>query len=260
MELKEKPVLRLISNAADTPAPGAAPDGVGLYHRRIKTYAERIRRSQDVNGIIRILELALQETSGLHRDESVRIARDEVERAERRIALLRDELEQARQLIRIDHLTGLLNRAGFDAAWEREAALAERHETSLGVALLDLDDFKQLNDVYGHQAGDAALAHLGTILKRALRPSDIVARFGGEEFVVLLPHATLHSAARAVERVQQQLATHVLVHQHRPLRFTFSAGVVERRVGESQTGVIARADRALYRAKHAGKHRVVQCA
>lgn len=259
MELKEKPVLRLITNAADEPPAGAA-DAVGHYHRRIQTYAERIRRSQDVDGIIRILELALSETAGLHRDHSVQIARDEVERAERRIELLRDELEEARRLVQIDHLTGMLNRAGFEAAWEREAALADRHETRLGIALLDLDNFKSLNDIHGHQAGDAALSHLAHILRRALRPSDIVARFGGEEFLVLLPFAHLQSAARAVERVQAHLATHVLVYQHRPLRFTFSAGVAERRVGESQAAVIARADRALYMAKHAGKQCVVQCA
>lgn len=261
MQVKDKTVLHLIQGSAEAaPAQETARDPLGGYQRRIKTYAERIRSSQDVEGIVRILELALNETAGLHRDQSVELAREEVQRAERRIAVLRDELEEARRLVQVDHLTGTLNRAGFENAYIREAALADRYETSVGVALIDLDNFKSLNDIHGHQAGDAALIHLACVLKRALRPSDSVARFGGEEFLLLLPHATVHSAARAVERVQAMLATHVLVYQHRPLRFTFSAGVAERKQGEAQAAVVARADRALYLAKNAGKHRVVQCA
>lgn len=262
MQVKEKPVLRLIKSEATDVAPPARPaeDPAALYYRRIKTYAERIRGSQDVDAVIRLLESALHETAGLHRDQTVQLAREEVERAERRIETLREELEQARRLIHVDHLTGALNRAGFDTIYAREASLADRHDVSFGVALLDVDNFKSLNDIHGHQAGDAALMHFARVLKLALRPSDVVVRFGGEEFLLLLPRATLERAARAVQRVQEKLATQVLVYQHRPLRFTFSAGVTERRPGEPQTEVIRRADRALYQAKNTGKQRVVSCA
>jgi diguanylate cyclase len=259
MELKDKPVLRLIqSKAADTaPRAPSRSDGSGVYYRRIKSYAERIRASEDVDTVIRLLESALSETAGLHRDQTVQLARDEVQRAERRIAALREELEQARRLIHIDHLTGALNRSGFDTLYAREAALADRHDLSFGIGLLDVDNFKNLNDVHGHQAGDAALVHLARVLKLALRPSDIVVRFGGEEFLVLLPRATLQRASRAVQRAQERLVTQVLVYNHRPLRFTFSAGVTERRPGELQADVIRRADHALYQAKKTGKQRVV---
>lgn len=262
MEVKEKPQLRLVKSASGEAAPRARPreDSTAIYYRRIKTYAERIRRSDDVDAIIRILENALHETAGLHNDRSVELAREEVERAEQRIDALREELEQARKLIHVDHLTGALNRAGFDSLYAREASLADRHEIPLGVALLDIDNFKALNDIHGHQAGDAALMHLARILKIALRPSDAVIRFGGEEFVILLPRASLDRASRAIERVQERLARQVLVYNHRPLRFTFSAGVTERRTGERQSAVIRRVDRGLYQAKHAGKQRVVACA
>lgn len=263
MQVKDKPALRLIKSAPPSPGAGAERPAEGtavLYYRRIKTYAERIRGSQDVDAVVQLLECALRETAGLHHDQTVQLAREEVERAERRIASLRDELEQARRLIHVDHLTGALNRAGFDAIYEREAALADRHEVPLGVALIDVDDFKALNDIHGHQAGDAALVHLARVLKLALRPSDAVVRFGGEEFLLLLPRATVDRAARAVRRVQEKLASQVLVYQHRPLRFTFSAGVTERKPGEGQSEIILRADRALYQAKHAGKRRVVPCA
>jgi diguanylate cyclase len=262
MQVKEKPVLRLIkSEAAEGTQPGRpADDSATLYYRRIKTYAERIRGSQDVDTVIRLLESALHETAGLHRDQTVQLAREEVERAERRIEMLRDELEQARRLIHIDHLTGALNRAGFDSVYAREASLADRHEVPFGVAILDVDNFKALNDIHGHQAGDAALMHLARVLKLALRPSDVVVRFGGEEFLLLLPRATIERAARVVQRAQDKLAAQVLVYQHRPVRFTFSAGVTERRPGEPQADVIRRADRALYQAKNAGKQRVIPCA
>jgi len=262
MEVREKPQLRLVKSASGEVEPRARnrEDRTAMYYRRIKSYAERIRRSGDVDAIIRILENALHETADLHHDHTVQLAREEVERAEQRIDALRNELEQARRLIHVDHLTGALNRAGFDSMYAREAALSDRHEIPLGVALLDVDNFKALNDIHGHQAGDAALMHLARVLKLALRPSDVVIRFGGEEFVILLPHASLDRATRAIERVQERLAQRVLVYNHRPLRFTFSAGVTERRVGEPQSAVVRRADRGLYQAKHAGKQRVVACA
>lgn len=262
MHVKDKPALRLITSQsidAVSPPAGAAEDRAGLYYRRMKSYAERIRGSNDVDSVVRLLERALHETARLHRDRSVQLAREEVERAQRRIAMLRDELEQARRLIHVDHLTGAMNRAGFDSIYTREAALADRHETPFGIALLDVDNFKTLNDIHGHQAGDAALVHLARILRLTLRPSDVVVRFGGEEFLLLLPRATTDRAARAVQRVQERLASDVLVYHHRRLRFTFSAGVTERRSGEDQAEVIRRADRALYRAKHSGKQRVVSC-
>ncbi len=263
MQVKDKPVLRLVKTAdpnASTAQTRGAEHAAAHYYRRIKNYAERIRQSDDVDAVIRLLETALLETAGLHRQQSVEFAREEVQRAERRIEALRKELEEARRLIHVDHLTGALNRAGFDNIYEREAALADRHEVPFGLALIDVDNFKMLNDVHGHQAGDAALMHLARIMKLALRPSDVVVRFGGEEFLILLPHATVQRAARAIERVQQQLAARILVYQHRPLRFTFSAGVTERRPGEPQAAVIQRADRALYLAKNTGKQRVVPCA
>lgn len=262
MHVKDKPVLRLVKSAAGASVPRPAPreDRAALYYRRIKSYAERIRSSEDVDTVIRLLESAMNETSGLYRDQTVQLAREEVQRAERRIELLRDELEQARRLIHVDPLTGALNRAGCEAMYAREAALADRHDVPLGVALLDVDNFKALNDIHGHQAGDAALVHLARVLKLALRPSDVVVRFGGEEFLLLLPRATMERAARAVRRAQERLAVEVLVYEHRPLRFTFSAGVTERRPGEGQAEVIGRADRALYHAKNTGKRRVVPCA
>jgi diguanylate cyclase len=232
-------------------------DKARAYYRQMKLYAQKIRRSDDIDTIIGILEEVLVDTHGLHHDRSLRLAREEVERAERKISALRDELEQTRRLVHVDHLTGAFNRAGLDRIFAREAAYADRHDTTLSVGLLDIDDFKVLNDVHGHQVGDKALVHLAQVMKQSLRPSDAVVRFGGEEFLLLLPHSALRDAEKAVQRVRRELDARCLVLRQRMVQFTFSAGGPVRRPREAQNAVIARADRGLYEAKRTGKHRVV---
>jgi diguanylate cyclase len=124
------------------------------------------------------------------------------------------------------------------------------------VALLDIDDFKALNDRYGHQTGDQALTHIANVIRETMRPSDIVMRYGGEEFLFLLPDASANQAVQALGRVQSGLKQKPLLYAGIPLCMTFSAGVTMRKHGESRDAVIARADAALYAAKRAGKHQI----
>ncbi|MBK9027529.1 MAG: GGDEF domain-containing protein [Propionivibrio sp.] len=107
--------------------------------------------------------------------------------AELRIAELEKELAEAREAASTDPLTGALNRRGFEQACQRELALARRSGLSFALAHLDIDDFKNLNDTLGHQVGDKALVHLVNLLRKSMRPSDVLCRFGGEEFVLMLP-------------------------------------------------------------------------
>ncbi len=239
-------------------AGGAAlPAGVSDYCKRIERYARQIRRTDNVNEIIGILDAALLETRALHASDEVRAAWEQVQRAEQKIELLKNELEQLRELVHADPLTGAFNRGGLDEAFAREAARADRRDSPLCVALLDLDDFKRLNDTRGHQAGDNALLHLVNVARETLRPNDIIARFGGEEFVILMPDTGMDSAMSVICRLQHNLATSCLLHTGRPLPITFSAGVTPRAPCEHQSTVISRADEALYEAKHAGKNRAV---
>jgi diguanylate cyclase len=257
---REKPILRLVKSTPRshvTPTPTAPADKARAYYRQMKLYAQKIRRSEDIDAIINILEEVLVETDGLRQDDTLRLAREEVERAERKINALRTELEETRRLVHVDHLTGALNRGGLDRVFAREAAYADRHATTLGVGLLDIDNFKVLNDVHGHQAGDMALVHLAQILRQALRPSDSVVRFGGEEFLLLLPHSALGEAEQALRRVREELGAREFLHGEHLLQFTFSAGVTVRRPKETKSAVIARADRGLYEAKRTGKHRII---
>lgn len=176
--------------------------------------------------------------------------------AEARVAKLEAALHEARSAALTDALTGALNRRGFDDAYQREVARTERSRSPLALALIDLDDFKRLNDTLGHQAGDDALVHLVASLRKSLRPSDVLSRFGGEEFVLMLPETPLAPAAAAIARFQRQLAAASLPGW--PTALTFSAGVVVRRPGETLEQALARADAATYAAKRAGKNCVIE--
>ncbi|MGE5622871.1 MAG: GGDEF domain-containing protein [Bacillota bacterium] len=185
------------------------------------------------------------------------LAHAETRAAQRRIAELEAELARMRELVYEDQLTGCLNRRGLVAVLERELARAERRQAPLCVALLDLDDFKKLNDTHGHCAGDAALVHLVRMAKAALRKTDVIGRFGGEEFMIVLPDTPLDDAMQALARVQSALRGQAFVHEEACVPVTFSAGVTLCRSGDDQAAPVARADAALYRAKSAGKNRVV---
>src|SRR6195952_665354 len=148
-----------------------------------------------------------------------------------------------------DPLTGLLNRRSFE---ERAAnlVLGQRY----GLVMADLDNFKTLNDVYGHSTGDRALRRFAQVLRSTTQPEDAVARIGGEEFVVLVPLAGTHDAAALAERIRVELAS---THHGAEPAFTVSLGVAEGTDADDLHSVIAAADRALFAAKAAGRDRVV---
>ncbi len=185
-------------------------------------------------------------------------AQKEVKEAEVRIKELEDKLTQMSELVREDQLTGSLNRRGMDDIFEREADRADRRGTALCIAMLDLDNFKKLNDTHGHAAGDEALIHVVRIVKQTLRSIDVIARYGGEEFLIVMPETSLEEAAKAMTRVQRELTTHFFTANDQRLFITFSAGVALRAPHEAQESVVKRADKAMYEAKKTGKNRVIE--
>ncbi len=175
--------------------------------------------------------------------------------AELRIAELEAALAEARNVACVDPLTGALNRRGFDKAYQRELARAQRTGIRFALAHIDLDDFKHLNDSLGHQTGDKALVHLVNLLHQSKRPSDVLCRFGGEEFVLMLPGAELEDAAAAIARFLRDFSAQAIPGTDTVM--TFSAGVVVQGLDESIEEAIQRADMATYAAKRAGKNCVV---
>jgi diguanylate cyclase (GGDEF)-like protein len=152
---------------------------------------------------------------------------------------------KARDFARADALTSLANRIAWEEALVREVVRAERDQTSLCVALLDLDNFKECNDTGGHQAGDRMLQRAASAWIPALRRTDLLARYGGDEFALILPNCDLPGAEEAVERLRQVM----------PKGQTFSAGVARWDGGEPAAELVVRADHELYAAKHAGRNR-----
>jgi diguanylate cyclase len=234
----------------------------GDFHEKIGGFSEQISRADNITTLNQVLEDVLRETRAIQtealksRDHMI-LARQEVLEAEQRIHSLEARLQHMSELVREDQLTGSLNRRGLDDVFERESARADRRGTPLCVALLDLDDFKRLNDTYGHQAGDRALKHLVNIVKDTLRTMDVIARFGGEEFLILLPETTVEAAAQTMTRLQRELTKHFFLADNDKVLITFSAGVALRLPNENQTDLVNRADRAMYEAKKTGKNRVV---
>jgi diguanylate cyclase len=232
------------------------------YNTRLTGYSKRIVTAKDLGELSDVVGALEHDTRAVQTD-LVRM-RDELERTraeaneqENRIRTLERELAETSALVREDTLTLALNRRGLDEALAVETARAERENRPLAVALLDVDNFKSLNDRLGHAAGDDALKHLTSVVRQAVRPTDSVARYGGEEFVVLLPNTTLDDAVEVMRRVQRDLTRRIFMHNNERLLITFSAGVTLRRAGEEGTHAMARADTAMLQAKRAGKNRVV---
>jgi diguanylate cyclase len=232
------------------------------YHARIGDYSERLASVQSAEQLHPILmglrdETAAVEAQALAARDQVSAARSELQEAQGRIDALEAKLEQMSELAREDPLTRSLNRRGMMEALGREMNRGQRYKIPLCIALLDIDNFKQLNDKLGHQAGDHALVHLVAVIKATLRQMDVIARFGGEEFLLLLPNTSLEDAMQAVTRIQRELTRSIFMHEHQRVLVTFSAGAALVASGESQDSLIQRVDAALYRAKREGKNRVV---
>ncbi len=231
------------------------------YHTRLGEYSEKIGQASDIAELGDLMD-GLSADVGRLRDalrrnhEELVEARTQAEQAENRIRELEQELVQVSNLVREDQLTGALNRRGMDEAFSREVARSDRLGTPMSIGLLDIDHFKKLNDGLGHQAGDEALKHLTRVVRGLLRPTDILARYGGEEFLILLPNTVVEEAEQILRRVQRELTRQFFLHDNERVLITFSAGVAQRRPGEDQQALVARADAAMYNAKAMGRNRV----
>lgn len=234
----------------------------GDYHDKIARCAEKVSKANDINELSVVLDEVMRETRAIQlnarrsHDEMIEM-KQRVEDAEKEVARLQDELSQASEMVRVDPLTGALNRRGMDEAVEREVARARRHKERLCLALLDVDNFKKLNDSLGHTAGDAALVHLAGVTRDTIRPQDTLARYGGEEFIIVLPETGMDDGVTAMVRVQRELTRRFFLHNNEKVLITFSCGVAELNETETPAEAIARADAAMYLAKRAGKNRVV---
>jgi len=189
---------------------------------------------------------AQQERTGRLR---VRIA--ELERESRS---LQDSLQQEQRLAMIDALTGIPNRAAYDDRIEHEFLRWQRHGAPVSILAWDIDRFKTINDAYGHKAGDKVLRVIGQHLSQHVRGTDFVARYGGEEFVMILVGAAAEQALTAADKIREGIAAIGFHFRNKPVTVSASCGITTFRADDTTESVFDRADRALYRAKDAGRN------
>lgn len=252
----KKMVTSLITNIEEL------SDTTGGYQEKLEQYSEIISKTDDIKELNQLLVQIMEETkqmqkSALNYRNDFLAARAEVNLAQDKINQLETELQEMGEKVHEDHLTGILNRRGLDTAFERETSRSIRHKTPLCFALLDIDNFKLLNDTHGHKVGDDALVYLVESVKDTTRPEDVVSRYGGEEFVILLPNTSLDEAVQILSRIRRNLTKKFFLHENKRLLITFSAGVAQLQADESQESVFKRADEALYRAKKGGKNQIL---
>jgi diguanylate cyclase (GGDEF)-like protein len=188
---------------------------------------------------------------------------EQQERAAREISLknqqLKESLQKLEQMAATDPLTGLFNRRHFNTMLERSFAESLRYGQDLACIMGDLDGYKKLNDQFGHQFGDKILQVTSKIIQRNLRNTDVAARYGGDEFVILLPHTTAEFGAIVGERIQAQFAAQMANIVPKEIALTISLGVASVLANRPAHGdqLVGLADEALYSAKHQGKNRVI---
>ena len=232
----------------------------GKFHDNIGRYAQVINAAPSLESLTGVVGEMLEETRSVQdivgqTQQRLHAEHTRAAQLSDRVATLESELRRLSDEVTTDQLTRVANRRGLLQAFEVARARAERDGEPLSIGLLDVDNFKRLNDELGHGVGDVALRSLAEAVARSLRPDDVVARYGGEEFVVLLPATAADEGQQILTRLQRSLSGGLFMHERKQVLVTFSAGVTIHRAGEAIEPALERADQALYEAKRTGKNR-----
>lgn len=234
------------------------------FGMRISEHANEIMQASSLSSLSGSVQRLLDDTRAMkvHIDqtrEGLVLRQGVAESLEREVVRLEEQLASANAETLTDHLTQAMNRRGLETRFAAIHQEVQEKGLLLSLAMVDVDDFKLLNDALGHRAGDDVLCYLSDLLRQRLRPTDLVARYGGEEFVLLLPGATLGDAQEALVRMQRDLTRQVFMSGDKRRFITFSAGVTLVLPEDTLQDAVGRADDAMYRAKRQGKNRVIAC-
>jgi len=173
----------------------------------------------------------------------------ELDRLKTELTVSQQRVSELENKTHEDALLPVMNRRGFDQELERTLAYIKRHGTDVSLIYIDLDDFKSINDMHGHGAGDAALLHLTDILIANVRRSDVVARLGGDEFAILLHRADKTAALMKADQLTRGLASSGLIYEGKEIPMSLTAGTTQLRSGDTSVAALARADKLMYAGK-----------
>lgn len=241
---------------------GSVGNSTARFQQRISSYQQELVGQPDALVVARVVGGLLADTKQVSEEiqksqQDLAEARRKVESYELRVRSLEHELAQTARMVQNDPLTHALNRRGLDEVFRIEASRSSRYRVPLTVVMIDLDNFKSINDSLGHAAGDRALIHFVTTAQASLRSTELIARTGGEEFVVVFPATGVTDCVDAIRRLQRELARSQFQFEGQSVVMTFSAGAAAWRENESLAQILRRADAAMYEAKHGGKDRII---
>ena len=239
---------------------GALGQTTGRFQDKLSSYADTIGQAdtlESLTGVVREMVSESRTVHGVISQAQERLHNEHARATEltQRVRDLEDEIRKLSDEVSTDPLTQIANRRGLMRIFDSERSRVDRQGQLLCIGLLDVDNFKKLNDTLGHHTGDEALKFLSRRVSESLRPSDALARYGGEEFVVLMPNTEVDEGQHVLTRLQRQLSAEFFTQDTHKVFITFSAGVTQYRDGEPIEQALDRADVALYEAKRTGKNR-----
>ncbi|WP_250656644.1 GGDEF domain-containing protein [Alkalimarinus coralli] len=232
--------------------------GLGCYARSLQSFSEKVSDTEDTSAINLLVTELLAETK--KREEATQNLQATLDTMAQEMTQLREEIERLNNEASTDALTRVKNRRAFNIELEKAISTSKINSMQLTLLVLDIDHFKQFNDQFGHITGDKVLRFVATMLQKNVKGNDTVARFGGEEFAVILPETSYENALSVAENVRTRIAAQTLTDSAANVKLGavhVSVGVADYRYGESPEEFIHRADQCLYKAKNSGRNRVV---
>lgn len=229
--------------------------GLDRFGGEVEGLLEQVDQTDGAEGLRTLMQALTLAAVSLQ--DAVDHSRKSLAETEAQLSEVSAALERTQAQARTDPLTGFLNRRGMDEVVAREVARARRIPAPLAVAMIDIDHFKSVNDEHGHDVGDRALVHLAALARSVMRETDVLCRYGGEEFVAVLPGADGQGAHFVIDRMRVMLEKTPLAEGALKVQLRFSAGVAQLGNADTCESLIKRADQALYEAKRGGRNRVV---
>jgi len=232
-------------------------------HLEIESASDLEQIKSSIDAHIARIQTSLKEhlVSEIQRKEATEVRvkelKDRLQKMENETLGLKEKLNQEHNNAHRDVLTGIPNRLSYEEQIQKEFARSKRYQQPLSMAVIDIDNFKKINDRFGHKAGDKVLKAVATVCKENIRDTDYLARYGGEEFILLLPETDLDETAIAVENLRRVVENCNFYHLNQTVLVTISVGFAEFRSDDDVDSVFHRADMALYTAKSAGRNRCI---